>query len=203
NFPELFFSETVVVIPKRMTEYHYYRTLWWEKGDFNPKAKLEETDKLTSMDIGNGKCDPVFGTDGSIIPSGAIRTRADDSEKDGDASFRPEKPRGEPWPNIVIGVVYSEIESHVLEKLKDFWLRNWSRVHDAIVVKIDKPPEEDQYPLRMQASCIPKLSSNMQSEINLLRQRVAELEAENTKLRQVMEENAKREAENTDLKAEV
>ncbi|CAG8565457.1 12544_t:CDS:2 [Acaulospora morrowiae] len=143
--------ETVDFVPKRMPEYHYYRTLWWEKGDFNPKAKWEEATQ----------CDPVFGTDGSIIPLGAIRTRADDSEKEGDASFRPEKPRvrppngsdgkGEPWPNIVIEVAYSESESHVLEKAKYFWLRNWSRAHDVIVVKIDKSPEEDQAPLRMQA----------------------------------------------------
>ncbi|CAG8656240.1 5212_t:CDS:2, partial [Ambispora gerdemannii] len=199
--------ETVDVVPKRMPEYHYYRTMWWEKGDFNPKANWEEATLPYKLAVGvtleeyeersdkfnirgywewvNGdviiyelpskphevfivtiseeifwRCSPVRGTDGSIIGLGAIRTRADDSEKEGDASFRPEKPRvrppngsdgkGEPWPNIVIEVAYFESKSHVLEKVKDFWLRNWSRAHDAIVVKIDKPPEEDQAPLRMQ-----------------------------------------------------
>ncbi len=53
-------------------------------------------------------------------------------------------------------MAYSESESHVLEKVKDFWLRNYSRVH-AIVVKIDKPPEPKQAPLRMQVSYIPKV----------------------------------------------
>ena len=54
-------------------------------------------------------------------------------------------------------MAYSESESHVLKKVKDFWLQNWSRAHDAIVVKIDKPPEEYQAPLRMQVSYIPKV----------------------------------------------
>ncbi|CAG8449423.1 966_t:CDS:2 [Acaulospora morrowiae] len=46
----LFFSETVDVVPKRMPEYYYYRTMWWEKGDFNPKANWEEAteDSVTS-----------------------------------------------------------------------------------------------------------------------------------------------------------
>ncbi|CAG8459128.1 17823_t:CDS:2 [Acaulospora morrowiae] len=43
----------------------------------------------------------------------------------------------------------------------------------------------------------------MQFEIDLLRQQVARLEVENTKLRQVIEENTKCKAENTELKAEV
>ena len=62
-------------------------------------------------------------------------------------------------------MAYSESESHVLEKVKDFWLGNWSRAHDAIVVKIDK----DQAPLRMQVSYIPKyiLSASHFKEFNL------------------------------------
>ncbi|CAG8504592.1 638_t:CDS:2 [Acaulospora morrowiae] len=170
-----------------MPEFHYYRTLWWEKGDFNPKAKWEEATLPYKLAAGVSleeyeersdnhtkflriaaisrvflrQCDPVFSTDGDIIGLGAIRTRADDSEKEGDACFRPKKPRvqqpngsdgeNEPWPNLVIEVAYSESESHVLEKVKDFWLRNWSRAHDTIVVKIDKPFEAKKAPLRMQA----------------------------------------------------
>ncbi|POG76449.1 hypothetical protein GLOIN_2v1474646 [Rhizophagus irregularis DAOM 181602=DAOM 197198] len=40
----------------------------------------------------------------------------------------------------------------------------------------------------------------MSSELELLRQRITELEAENTKLRQIIEENSKREAENAEHK---
>jgi cell division protein FtsB len=43
----------------------------------------------------------------------------------------------------------------------------------------------------------------MQSEFDLLKQRVIDLEAENTKLKQIIEENAKREAENINLKMEL
>ena len=43
----------------------------------------------------------------------------------------------------------------------------------------------------------------MSSELELLRQRITELEAENVKLRQIIEENTKREAENTELKSKV
>ncbi|CAG8656615.1 5820_t:CDS:2, partial [Ambispora gerdemannii] len=201
-------DDSVDVVQKRMPEYHYYRTLWWEKGDFHQKANWEEATLPYKLAVGvtleeyeersdkfnirgywewiNGdviiyelpskphevlivaiseeiswRCSPVRGTDGRIIGLGAIRTRADDSEKEADACFRPKKPRvappngsnekDEPWPNLVIEVAYSESEPHVLEKVKDFWLRNLSRAHDAIVVKVDKPPEEDEAPLRMQA----------------------------------------------------
>ena len=43
----------------------------------------------------------------------------------------------------------------------------------------------------------------MQSEFDLLKQRVIDLEAENAKLKQIIEENAKREAENINLKMEL
>ena len=43
----------------------------------------------------------------------------------------------------------------------------------------------------------------MQSEFYLLKQRVIDLEAENAKLKQIIEENAKREAENINLKMEL
>jgi len=43
----------------------------------------------------------------------------------------------------------------------------------------------------------------MSSELESLRQRVAELEAENMKLKQFIEESAKREAESVNLKAEL
>ena len=43
----------------------------------------------------------------------------------------------------------------------------------------------------------------MSSELELLRQRITELEAENVKLRQIIEENTKREAENTEFKSKV
>jgi hypothetical protein len=43
----------------------------------------------------------------------------------------------------------------------------------------------------------------MLSEPELLKQHITKLEAENAKLRQIIEENAKREAENTELKSKV
>lgn len=43
----------------------------------------------------------------------------------------------------------------------------------------------------------------MSSEFELLRQRVTELEAENAKLKQIIEENTRREAENFELKSRV
>jgi len=43
----------------------------------------------------------------------------------------------------------------------------------------------------------------MASELELLRQRITELEAENTQLRQIIEENAKRDAENAKHKVRI
>ena len=43
----------------------------------------------------------------------------------------------------------------------------------------------------------------MSSELELLRQRITELEAENAKLRQIIEENAKRDAENAEHKVRI
>src|SRR2546430_9458230 len=43
----------------------------------------------------------------------------------------------------------------------------------------------------------------MSSELELLRQRITELEAENTKLRQIIEENSKREAERAEHKVRI
>ncbi|CAG8661866.1 14792_t:CDS:2 [Acaulospora morrowiae] len=187
--------------------------------------------KATLIQRQNGKkkpmkCGPVYGTDGSILPLCAIRTRADDSGKEGDASFRPEKPRGEPWPNIVTEVAYSESELHVLEKVKDFWLHNWSRCHEVIVVKIDKPPEEDQAPLRMQGqsqkiigypdsdlydeletrvsdSSLRELNSGLVTEIDKLRREKDSLIGKNTELlaRVVeLEQTIKEDAQNTKLR---
>src|SRR5215207_4329533 len=41
------------------------------------------------------------------------------------------------------------------------------------------------------------------TDLDLLRQRITELEAENVKLRQIIEENTRREAENVELKSRV
>ena len=43
----------------------------------------------------------------------------------------------------------------------------------------------------------------MSSELELLRQRITELEAENAKLRQIIEENTKREAESAEHKVRI
>ncbi|CAG8826214.1 18512_t:CDS:2, partial [Racocetra persica] len=87
-------------------------------------------------------------------------TRADRSGKEVDASFRPMKPgvpaptgsdgKRKPWPNIIVEVAYSESIEHVFDKVGNYWLKDLSRVHDAIVVKID-PISEDETPSRMRA----------------------------------------------------
>ncbi|CAG8632497.1 8615_t:CDS:2 [Diversispora eburnea] len=108
----------------------------------------------------NKSCGDADDTNARIIGFGATRTRDDNSGKEADASFRPRKPRvpapsgsdgeNEPWPNIVVEVACSESIDHVFEKVKNYWLMDFSRVHDAIVIKIDPVPE-NRMPSRMQA----------------------------------------------------
>ncbi|CAG8441475.1 1448_t:CDS:10 [Diversispora eburnea] len=97
------------------------------------------------------KCIPVKGTNAGIIKPRSTRTRIDNSGKEADASFRPMKPRipaptrndgdSEPWPNIIVEVAYSESINHVFEKVKSYWLKDFSRAHNAIVVKIESVSE--------------------------------------------------------------
>ncbi|CAG8603782.1 417_t:CDS:2, partial [Diversispora eburnea] len=100
----------------------------------------------------------IIETNAGIINLGATRTRADRSGKEADASFRPMKPgvpvqtgsdgKRKPWPNIIVEVAYSESINYVFEKVKDYWLKDLSRAHDAIVVKIDSI-SEDETPSRI------------------------------------------------------
>ncbi|CAG8615654.1 8179_t:CDS:2 [Ambispora gerdemannii] len=197
-------GDSVDVVPERMPEYHYYRTLWWEKGEFNPKAKWEKATLPYKLAIGvtleeyerrseefnihgywewvNGKViiyelpskpheicigvitrmllnqtNAVAFTNAEIYSLGSTRTYADDSAKEADNSFRPEKleakyPNGidkgtDPWPNLVIEVAYSETIDHVTDKVNTYWLKP-DRAHDAIVVKI-VPVPDNQIPTRM------------------------------------------------------
>ncbi|RHZ82250.1 hypothetical protein Glove_110g117 [Diversispora epigaea] len=108
----------------------------------------------------NEKCNPVRRTDAKIIGFGATRTRADHSAKEADASFRPMKSevlaltgsdgKRKPWSNIIVEVAYSESIDHIFDKVKNYWLKNLNRAHDAIVIKID-PVSENETPSRMQA----------------------------------------------------
>ncbi|CAG8587972.1 5992_t:CDS:2 [Diversispora eburnea] len=92
-------------------------------------------------------CREVNYTDASIINLGATRTRVDRSGKGADASFRPMKPRvpaptgsdgnRKSWPNIIVEVAYIESIEYVFDKVRNYWLKDLSRAHDAIVVKID------------------------------------------------------------------
>ncbi|CAG8782344.1 30790_t:CDS:2, partial [Racocetra persica] len=154
-----------------MTDYNYFRNLWWKEGNIHPGAKWEEvtlpyvlaegmtldeyerrTDSHTKFVLAqllSILIDIVVGTDASILNIGATRTRADSSGKEADASFHPMKQRNEPWPNIIVEVAYFESIDHVFEKVKNYWLKDLSRAHDAIVVKIDPVPEGET-PSRMQ-----------------------------------------------------
>ncbi|RHZ49852.1 hypothetical protein Glove_510g18 [Diversispora epigaea] len=59
---------------------------------------------------------------------------------------------------------------------------------------------EDALHLNISASYI--TMTNIQSKIDLLKQRAIDLEAENAKLKQIIKENAKRKADNVNLSAE-
>ncbi|GBC18797.2 uncharacterized protein OCT59_015326 [Rhizophagus irregularis] len=184
-----------------------FRSLWWEKGIFHPKAKWEEEklpytlvksvsleeyelrvdkfnvhgcwdwkenkvivyewpSKVHETIIGEltyqilRQFDAIHGTPAHMSSMGAVRTRADNTGHESDATFRPPKPpvrpphgsdgEDEPWPNVVLEVAYSESEGDVLKKVQQFWLKNPSRVHDVIVVKIDYVAPGET-PTRMQA----------------------------------------------------
>ncbi|CAG8492829.1 2911_t:CDS:2 [Ambispora gerdemannii] len=102
-------------------------------------------------------CSDVDDTDSRIMSCGSTRTRADGCGKEADAPFRPKKsgvpaPTGsdgkrKPW--IIVEVAFSESIDHVLNKVKNYWLKDLSRAHDAIIVKIDLV-SEDEAPSRMQ-----------------------------------------------------
>ena len=49
----------------------------------------------------------------------------------------------------MVEVAYSQSENEVLRIVQDYWLKNHSRVHDTIVVKIDPVPDGET-PTRMQ-----------------------------------------------------
>ena len=51
----------------------------------------------------------------------------------------------------MVEVAYAQSQQDVLTKVQEYWLKNHSRVHDVIVVKIDQVPE-DETPRHMQVS---------------------------------------------------
>ena len=58
----------------------------------------------------------------------------------------------------MVEVAYAQSQQDVLTKVQEYWLKNHSRVHDVIVVKIDQVPEGET-PRHMQVSYIPKLQA--------------------------------------------
>ncbi|CAG8840235.1 18008_t:CDS:2, partial [Gigaspora margarita] len=81
------------------------------------------------------KCILVKGTNAG--------TRADHSGKEADSLFHPMKPRvlaptgSDRKPNIIVEVTYFKSIDHDIKKVKNYWLKDLSYAHDAIVVKID------------------------------------------------------------------
>ncbi|CAG8440686.1 12718_t:CDS:2 [Acaulospora morrowiae] len=156
-----------------MSNCNYYRNLWWDKGEFDEKAKWEEValpyvlatdftiEEYEQLCIGeivniiNKSCGNVDETNAKIF---SIETRGITRGKVADASFRPKKqaitsPNGSdennfPWPNLVVEVAYTETLDHVEESLH-YWLSP-GRAHDCIIVKIDPVPQ-GQVPVRMRA----------------------------------------------------
>ncbi|CAG8545430.1 6353_t:CDS:2, partial [Diversispora eburnea] len=151
------------------------RLLWWKEGNFIQKPKWEEvtlpyvlaegvsldefesrTDEFNAHGLWEWANFEVSVYELSLKPHeiciGAINkefneccrganrtnatiigTRADDSGKEEDLSFRPMKPR---VPTLT-------------GKSENYWLKDYSRAHDAIVVKID-PVSVGEIPSRMQ-----------------------------------------------------
>ncbi|RHZ49336.1 hypothetical protein Glove_522g12 [Diversispora epigaea] len=167
-------NQSTYVVHKPDKELSKFRRLWWEDGNIHPQAKWEEaelpyiiaegitleeyeerTDKFNVRGLWKKSSFMNFHQStmklllvrslSSLIRVGVLLTLLMPvSEK--------KKPmHKEPWPNIVVEVAYSESEQHVLEKVNNYWLRNHSRVHDAIVIKIDPVSEKFEPPTRMQA----------------------------------------------------
>ncbi|GBC09899.1 hypothetical protein RclHR1_00920017 [Rhizophagus clarus] len=141
-----------------------FRSLWWEKGIFHPKAKWEEeklpytlvksvsleeyelhADKFNVHGCWDWKENKVIVYEwpskphetfiGEITVEIINHFNAVCGAPAHISSMGAEL--NEPWPNVVIEVAYSESQTDVLSKVQDFWLKNNSRVHDVIVVKID------------------------------------------------------------------
>ncbi|GES84423.1 hypothetical protein GLOIN_2v1499413 [Rhizophagus clarus] len=130
-----------------------FRSLWWEKGIFHPKAKWEE-EKLPYTLV-------------KSVSLEEYELHADKFNVHGCWDWKENKVIVYEWPskphetfigeitveiinhfNAVCGapahissmgavLAYSESQTDVLSKVQDFWLKNNSRVHDVIVVKID------------------------------------------------------------------
>ncbi|CAG8504572.1 6545_t:CDS:2 [Dentiscutata erythropus] len=139
--------------PERMPAYNYYRNMWWDKGEFNEKARWDENyeehvEKLASIDAGNGRMivgqimvafQNLEGTPAEIYSIGSTDTCDKNCGKVTDALFHPIKPADRPWPNLVVEVAYIEPLDHVEETLK-YWLSP-DCAHDFIIVKIDPVPK--------------------------------------------------------------
>ncbi|RIA83594.1 hypothetical protein C1645_742950 [Glomus cerebriforme] len=168
-----FSNVSVVMTPKQMPELNYYRNLWWSRGEISLKAKWEEV-TLPYVLVNDVSLDEYELRADKFNVHG---TRADDSGKEADVSFRPMKARvpaptgsngkSEPWPNIIVEVAYTESVEHVFEKVKDYWLKNLSRAHDAIIVKIDPVPD-DQTPSRMQFEFGTQDGADPPNQLNIL-----------------------------------
>jgi len=65
--------------------------------------------------------------------------------------------QSEPWPNIIVEIAYTESVDHVFGKVKDYWLKNLSRAHDAIAVKIDPVPNDQILSIMQVFHCLCKI----------------------------------------------
>ncbi|PKC69785.1 hypothetical protein RhiirA1_455614 [Rhizophagus irregularis] len=134
---------------RRVEEFNVHGCWEWTNGDVIIYELPSEPHEICIGAITEELMDavrPVKGTNAQIYSLGSTRKEADES-------FRPKKPLVVsphtsdgldcPWPNIVVEVAYTESVEHVLEKVKNYWLKP-NRAHDAIVVKIDPVPAGDR-----------------------------------------------------------
>ncbi|CAB4379077.1 unnamed protein product [Rhizophagus irregularis] len=91
----------------------------------------------------------VMSTNADLFYLGATNTKTSKTEKEADASWRPvSKPPvnaggsdttgTQPWPNLVVEIAYTEDMERVRRKVEQYWLQP-DRVHDVILIVIDKP----------------------------------------------------------------
>ncbi|CAG8573160.1 8469_t:CDS:2, partial [Ambispora leptoticha] len=128
---------------KRDLHYFFPFCFWIE-------VTLEEYEERSDK-----QCDPAFGTDAHIFGLGAIRTRADNSGKEGVACFRPEKSQLRP-PNgcdkEIPSFIGPEVFRTKISYFHDFRV-NPGRISSSKwrILRLDEPPEGEEVPLRMQA----------------------------------------------------
>ncbi|RHZ43273.1 hypothetical protein Glove_812864g2 [Diversispora epigaea] len=108
----------------------YYKWTNYKVSVYELPSKLHEFCINAIIKYFNKSCSDADNTNARIIGCGATLPAPSGSDRE-----------NEPWPNIVIEVAYSESIDHIIKKVKNYWLKDFSHMHNVIVVKIDPVPE--------------------------------------------------------------